>query len=68
MSMFLQYFDIIIDMLAIGKCIFFVKYSRVCYNERSYNERMLQRTVFINKFRMLQRTRYSERRRILSET
>ena len=28
-----------------------------CYNEhRCYNERMLQRTVFINKIRMLQRT------------
>jgi len=33
------------------------KYSRVCYNERIHNERMLQRTVFINKMRMLQRTR-----------
>jgi hypothetical protein len=36
---------------------FDAKYSRVCYNERSYNERMLQRTVFINKIRMLKRTR-----------
>jgi hypothetical protein len=34
-----------------------VIYSVVCYNEWSYNERMLQRTVFINKIRMLQRTR-----------
>jgi len=34
-----------------------VKYSRVCYNEPCYNERMLQRTVFINKIGMLQRTR-----------
>jgi len=34
-----------------------MEYSVVCYNERSYNERMLQRTVFINKIRMLQRTR-----------
>jgi hypothetical protein len=33
-----------------------VKYNGVCYNERSYNERMLQRTVFIDKIRMLQRT------------
>jgi len=32
-----------------------IEYSRVCYNERSYNERMLQRTVFIGKIRMLQR-------------
>jgi len=32
------------------------KYSGVCYNERSYNEQMLQRTVFIDKIRMLQRT------------
>jgi len=30
-----------------------VKYSLVCYNERSYNGRMLQQTVFINKIRML---------------
>ena len=28
----------------------------VCYNERSYYERMLQQTIFINKVRMLQRT------------
>ena len=34
-----------------------VKYSRVCYNERPYNERMLQRTVFVDKIRVLQRTR-----------
>jgi len=27
-----------------------------CYNERRYSERMLQRRVFINKIRMLQRT------------
>jgi hypothetical protein len=45
------------------------EYSGICYNEqfstiksgcynkhRRYNERMLQRTVFINKIRMLQRT------------
>jgi len=32
-------------------------YSRVRYNERSYNERMLQRKVFISKIRMLQLTR-----------
>jgi len=32
------------------------KYSAVCYNERCYNERMLRRTVFIHKMRMLQRT------------
>jgi len=32
-------------------------YSGVCYNERSYNERMLQQTAFINRIRMLQRTR-----------
>jgi len=29
----------------------------VCYNERRYYERMLQRTVLVNKIRMLQRTR-----------
>jgi hypothetical protein len=34
-----------------------LKNSGVCYNERCHNERMLQRTVFINKIRMLQRTR-----------
>ena len=28
----------------------------VCYNELSYNERMLKRTVFINKIRLLQQT------------
>jgi len=32
-----------------------VKYIGACYNEQCYNERMLQRTVFINKIRMLQR-------------
>jgi hypothetical protein len=31
--------------------------SVMCYNERCNKERMLQRTVFINKIRMLQRTR-----------
>jgi hypothetical protein len=31
------------------------KYSGVWYNERCYNERILQRTVFINEIRMLQR-------------
>jgi len=35
----------------------------VCYNELSYNERMLQRTVFINKIRMLQQTRTTIGRR-----
>ena len=35
------------------------QYSRVCYNELSYNERMLQRPVFINKIKMLQRRRRS---------
>jgi hypothetical protein len=34
-----------------------LKYSGVCYNERCYKERMLQRTIFINRIRMLQRTR-----------
>jgi len=32
-------------------------YSAVCYNERCYNECMIQRRVFINNIRMLQRTR-----------
>ena len=36
--------------------ILLLKYIWVCYNERCYNERMLQRTVFINKIRMQQRT------------
>ena len=36
---------------------FEAKYSRICYKERSYNERILQRTVFVNKIMMLQRTR-----------
>jgi len=30
------------------------KYRGVRYNERYYNERMLKRTVFVNKIRMLQ--------------
>ena len=33
------------------------EYSGVCYNERCCYKRMLQRTVFINKVRMLLRTR-----------
>ena len=37
--------------------------SRVRYKERSYNERMLQRTVFINKIRMLHRTQMLKRKR-----
>jgi len=43
--------------------IFAIKfnYSEVCYNERSYNERMLQQTVFINKSRMLQRIQMVQR-------
>ena len=39
------------------------KYSGVCYNKRCCNERMLQRTVFINKIRMLQRTQMLQRTR-----
>jgi hypothetical protein len=35
----------------------------VCYNEQCYNERMLQRTGFINKFRILQRTQMPQRTR-----
>ena len=35
----------------------FVIHGGVCYNEPWYKERMLRRTVFINKIRMLQRTR-----------
>jgi len=35
----------------------FYKYSRVYYNERPYNDRMLQLNSFIIKIRMLQRTR-----------
>jgi len=31
------------------------------YNERCYNEQMLQRTVFINKIRMLRRTQMLQR-------
>jgi len=38
-------------------------YSGVCYNERCYDERMLQRTVFINKIRMIQRTQMLQRKR-----
>jgi len=37
------------------------KYSRICYNERSYNERILQRTVFISKIKMLHRTQMLQR-------
>jgi len=40
-----------------------LKYSGVCYNERCYNQRMLQRTAFINKIRMLQRTEMLQRTR-----
>jgi len=40
-----------------------LKYSGVCYNERYYNERILQRTVFINKNRKLQRTQMQQRTR-----
>ena len=36
-------------------------YSGVCYNERCYNEQMLQRTVFINTIRMLQWTQMLQR-------
>jgi hypothetical protein len=42
---------------------FEAKYSRVCYYERSCNERMLQGTVFINKIGMLQRTQMLQRTR-----
>ena len=38
------------------------QYSGVRYNERCYNERMLQRRVFINKIRMLQRTQMLQRK------
>jgi len=38
-------------------------YSLVCYNERSHNYRMLQRTVFIKKIRKLQRTQMLQRNR-----
>ena len=38
-------------------------YSRVCYNERFYNERMLQRTAFIIKIRLPQRTQMLQRTR-----
>jgi hypothetical protein len=38
-----------------GVCYSGVCYSGVCYNERCYKKRMLQRTVFINKIRKLQR-------------
>ena len=37
--------------------------SGVCYNEQCYNERMLQRTVFMNKMRMLQRKQMLQRTR-----
>jgi hypothetical protein len=40
-----------------------MEYSGVCYNERRYNKRMLQWTVFINKIRMLQRTQMLQRTR-----
>jgi hypothetical protein len=37
------------------------EYSAGCYNERCCNKGMLQRTVFINKIRMLQRTMLQQR-------
>jgi len=40
-----------------------LKYSGVRYNERCYNEWILQRTVFINRIRMLQRTQMLHRKR-----
>jgi hypothetical protein len=42
---------------------YFDIYSGVCYKERCYNERMLQRTVCVNKIRMLQRTQMLQQRR-----
>jgi hypothetical protein len=41
----------------------FITYSGVYYNERCYNDRMLQRTDFINKIKMLQRTQMLQRTR-----
>jgi hypothetical protein len=38
-------------------------FSGACYNERFYNERIRQRTVVINKTRMLQRTQFLQRTR-----
>jgi len=50
-------------------CLWLVTHGRqteeiqwICYNERVYNERMLQRTVFIDKIRMLQRTQMLQRK------
>jgi hypothetical protein len=40
-----------------------VCYNERCYNERCYNEWMLQRTVFINKIRILQWTQMLQRTR-----
>ena len=37
--------------------------SGVCYNDRCYNEWKLQRTIFINKIRMLQWTQMLQRTR-----
>ena len=37
--------------------------SALCYNERCYNELMLQRTVFIYKIRMLKRRQMLQRTR-----
>jgi len=38
-------------------------HSGICYQERCYNERMPQQTVFINKVRMLQRRQILQRTR-----
>jgi hypothetical protein len=44
-------------------CNIYQKYSRVCYNEQFDKERMPQRTIFINKIRILQRTHMLQRMR-----
>jgi hypothetical protein len=41
----------------IFRLLLLYKYSGVCYNDQCYKERMLKPIVFINKIRMLQRTR-----------
>jgi len=48
------YIPVLLNVTAIAHV---VHYSGMYYNERCYNETMIQRTVFINKIRMLQRMR-----------
>jgi len=59
----MKHFNIKLSPMPCYFLLLHVKYSPVCYNERSYNKRMLHPTVFINKIRMLQITQLLQRTR-----